>query len=244
MRAYATILDGDLDILPFFVRYRKLKMCCDEIFVIVYGERDHMHKALAIIRNEGLKAIEGPIKLPASFGARKRDTMIAEIHGNLGWGLFSDLDEFPEIDITKAIKRAERIGEPYVAGRWLDRVGEHGNLMAISQDQTLEKQFPMGSRIRQHLGLNADVFIAAPTGPLIHHPGTGNNGFDKKAWSNVRKYNVHHFKWQVNVVKRMRIRSRRFPAYRKRIRKMLTYIDRHNGVCKRHLFPIGNKLGI
>jgi hypothetical protein len=248
MRAYVTIVDGDDALLPFFIRhYRRLG--ATEFPLLVYGTVNHLARVLNTFTLIGERPSEVLGLYPSQlFSARHREATIRMLHPPGQWAFFCDLDEFAEIsDVRTLIAN----GAPYVAGRWFDRVGDGGKLLDVREHIRLERQFPCGGELRAHWGMGDLVYVLSPFAPLLHHPQVCRLG--KPAWHSgkVPVVRVHHFKWQRNVVPRLRRRLERIAAVGKsntpwaaRVKKMLAHLEAHQGIDPSLLRHAGELLGI
>lgn len=250
MRAYVTIVDGDDALLPFFIRhYRRLG--ATEFPLLVYGTANHLARAINMFSLLGERQPEVLGLHPSErFSARHREATIRCHHPPGQWAFFADLDEFAEMTADGVAEVIEQ-KLPYVAGRWFDRVADGGRLLDVSHNLRLENQFPCGAELRAHWGMGDLVYVLAPFAPLLHHPQVCRLG--KQAWYDrmVPIVRVHHFKWQRNVVPRLRRRLERITTVGKartpwaeRVKKMLAHLEAHQGIDPSLLTHAGSVLGI
>ena len=73
MRSYVTIVDGDVDILPFFARYYTQALGVDEFYLLTFGTEEHQRTAHNILF-EYANVVLGPILPAETFLAGVRDT--------------------------------------------------------------------------------------------------------------------------------------------------------------------------
>lgn len=241
-----TVLDGQSDLLPFFVRhYRRLG--ATSFPVLVYGTDSQMEAACETIVAEGGKPQPVGVFDATTFSAKRREAAIRKVHPDGEWAFFCDLDEFCELD-AQQVQHHIHSKLPYVAGRWVDRVGRHGKLCDVQQDVPLETQFPMQGQLRQTWKMGAAVYVLAPFAPMIHHPNVCAIGRQHWPQSCVP---VHHFKWQANVVDRLKARMIRIglvgklrTPWAQRVRRMLQHLEGHDGIDPKLLSHAGSILGI
>ncbi|MGE4136407.1 MAG: hypothetical protein AB7E98_11915 [Pirellulales bacterium] len=246
MRAYVTILDGDAALLPFFVRhYRRLG--ATEFPVLLYGDGENASHVRDAIEGQGGRVPFVTIQPSEAFSARHREREIGWMHTVGEWAFFADLDEFAEITPDQ-VQQAVRGTRPYIAGRWIDRVGRCGELVDVVPGVPLEAQFPMAGRLRQAWKMGDAVYVLSPRAPTLHHPTACSWG--RRHWPQAC-VRVHHFKWQTNVVRRLADRLVRIRAAGKvgspwahRVRTMLAHLDTHQGIDPNLLEEAGNVLGI
>lgn len=239
MRAYVTVLDGDAELVPYYVRHYS-RLGATDFPVTVYGGPDledpyrpypgELERVSDMVREAGGEPI--PLRAFASsvFSASNRDKYLRDVHPpSAGWSFFADLDEYAELypdRVNQLIKTAPR----YIAGRWVDRVAPGGKLAAlptpvydrlgksygpypISPD--LEEVYPYGTYTRRQLRAGDYVYVLSPRGPTLHHPNACPWG--KKYLKTVPTVTVHHFKWSTNVLERLRLRIQRIDAKRAKV---------------------------
>ena len=209
MRAYVTVVNGEDDLVPYFVRYYK-RLGATRFPVIVYGTRQDLDRVCATISTNSATPLALDFFAPDVFSAWHREQQIRKHHPDGEWAFFADLDEFPQITVNE-ISRVVAGEATYVSGRWLDRVGLDGHLPTISQQKSLEEQFPMGADLRWAWGMRNSCYVLSPQAPFSHHPHACKWGrrFFRNGCYKVR---VHHFKWQANVVPRLEYRLERIKA--------------------------------
>ena len=251
MRAYLTVLDGNADLVPYFVRhYQALGATCFP--VLVYADDPG-----ELVRVCGLVEDAGGTPLPMKqfgsdgFSAKRRDHFLRDHHPTGEWAFFCDLDEFAELT-AEEVERWKHSGCKYVAGRWLDRVSADGRLADPVPGQSLESVYPMGTRTRHQLGAGDWVYVMSRRGPDLHHPNVCQWG--KRYLKRAPVATVHHFKWSTGVIRRLERRIERIDAmpsnqprrqWRIRVQATLDYLRRHGGgVDPAQLEHVGPRLGI
>lgn len=251
MRAYLTVLDGDAELVPYFVRHYS-RLGATRFPVLIYSDdpTDMARVCGQVEEAGGLPERLGMFRSDY-FSAKRRDAFIRDHHPRGQWAFFADLDEFAELT-REQVERFVRSGCRFVAGRWLDRVAEGGKLANLVPGVPLETTFPLGTYTRRQLKAGDWVYVLSPRGPDLHHPNVCSYG--KKHFQEVPRVPVHHFKWQLNVLTRLRRRIERIDAlpatavrknWRARIVKTLGYLEQHGGgVDAAKLDQIGNRLGV
>lgn len=256
-RAYVTILDGDMDLLPYYVKHYS-RLGVSEFHILIYGHHNEMEQALSLVEltnhhlNLGVKAVPLGVMEEYTFSARNRDVLISNIHGRRSWAFFTDLDEFVQIGVPRLHRLASQ-GVPYIKGRWLDRFPLTGSLQDIptgytmdSSGQvwphliahpTLDNNFPGCCRVREKWKMGEWVYVAAPFGPYMHHPNVCEKG--RRKFDVAPVADVHHFRWQKNVINRLERRLRRIREAGKngsdweaRVATMLKRLKKDNGIPK------------
>jgi hypothetical protein len=249
MRAYVTILDGDDALLPYFVRHYQ-RLGATEFPLLVYGTNEHLGRASAWITAVAGRCEVIGLYASETFSAKHREKTIAEHHPEGEWAFFCDLDEFAAIR-PQFVWRAIESNYPFVAGNWVDRVAAGGKLADVNGRLPLERQFPLSGRLRSHWGMGDLVYVLSPKAPTLHHPQACRWG--KELWRTVviPRVDVHHFKWQTNVVRRLRRRLERIEAAGKsrtpwadRVKKMLAHLEAHQGIDPSLLTHVGDVMGV
>lgn len=266
LNCYTTILDGEMNLLPYFVTHYK-KLGATHFPVLLYGDRtgETWQVAARIIYEAGGTPTLIEDHTSAIFSARHREATIADYHTPGEWAFFCDLDEFAQMtpSMVEAIihnkKHTQFIPQAdhtvsYVYGHWVDRLAPHGALVDPPSylDKTrppLESIYPMKAYTRPHLGYNNDVYVLSPQAPSLHHPSSCRYGVSTKKHAVFCA--VHHFKWQTNVVDRLERRLRRIEAiggrgksWWNRVAKTLHWIKNHGGVPAHLLTRADEILGV
>lgn len=253
MRAYVTVLDGDSDLVPYFVRYYKwLGATLFPVLVFTSGDQEaELERIVGLVKQAG-GIPEKVGSHPSSwFTAKRRERILRNYHTIGIWAFFVDLDEYAELTPAK-VSELINTNPPYIAGHWLDRVTTDGKLTDIRPGTPLEDTYPCGTKTRRQLGYGDSAYILSPRGPHSHHPNACQWGH--RVFRSVPKVPVHHFKWQGNVLRRLRLRIQRIksmPASRPRkqwlrkVERTIEYLEHHGGgVDPTKLHLVGSKLGI
>lgn len=201
-----------------------------------------MERATAAIEDAGGRPLAMATHDERGFTARKREAYIASVHTG-EWAFFCDLDEFAQLK-PATVARALAGRRPFIYGAWLDRFAAGGRLGEIDPAQRLEAQFPLAGHVRRNLS-----YVLAPFAPVSHHPQVCRRG--RKKLRRALKIDVHHFKWQGNVVGRLKRRLERIEAngqgdsrWARRVRIQLDYLQAHGGANPHDLWHAGSVLGI
>jgi hypothetical protein len=248
MRAYVTILDGEDKLLPFFVRYY-LRLGATSFHILNYGEVEVCGRAVDTIIENGGKPVVIDSLSQKTFSARLREATIREYHPNNTWAFFTDLDEFPKIT-KEEIESQIEAGYPYIYGSWLDRVAMDGALVDPDPKRPLEDTYPGIAKIREGLGMGGFAYICSPFAPTLHHPNVCRTG-SKLIRDCMGVMQIHHFKWQGNIIERLTRRLERINrmaphqyAWKKRVIRQIDWLKKHNGVEKSFISHGGRILGI
>lgn len=234
MKCYTTVVDGDDAILPHFVRHY-LALGATSFPLLVYGTLDDMRRATEAVRGCGGHPTPLGIIRSTKFSARHREAFIGARHPDGEWAFFCDLDELADITATD-VQRYIASAPPYVGGRWVDRIAEGGKLVDVQSDVPLEQQYPRTARLRQLWRMGDAVFVMSPRAPTLHHPNVCRWG--SKHWpKGVPIVDVHHYRWQANVIERLERRLQRIKAvgkqgspWERRVSFMLNHVRKHSGI--------------
>lgn len=247
MRSYITVVDGDIDLLPFFAKYYTYKLGVEEFYLLTFGTKEQQIKAYNLLAGYATKIVLGPLVPSNRFLAGTRDKIIKSVHSDGEWAFFTDMDEFPQIDTKTVIEYAKENKEDYVSGIWRDRVSKDGCLKKVERNEKIVDQFPMWCRTRQYLGLHANAYILSRHAPTSHHPS---NCKLAKPYPPHRRYIIHHFKWTDTVIRRLRTRKQRVSSltqsrsWVKSISRTIKMVQAHNGVPRKLLRKVRNDIDI
>lgn len=252
MRAYITVLESDYLLVPYFVRHYS-RLGATEFPILAYSnegkQAEDMDTVCRLVEEAGGKPLPVVAFHQKVFSAYRRDQLIHAIHPKNQWAFFADLDEFAQLTPEKVQQYISQ-DVVYVAGRWLDRLAPGGKLVDIDPSKTLEEQYPMGCHFRQKMGAGDSVFVLSKVAPNLHHPYSckwGREYFPNR----VPVITSHHFKWQGNVLRRLKNRLRRINAkgkhgsgWWKNVKATVNHLERHKGINPAWLRTVGPVLGI
>lgn len=266
MRAYVTILDGEMSLLRYFVRHYK-RLGVTEFHILVYSPQDSdspsvtqtqpsdfIHSTVSqIIIGEGCSYKHINSLDEKTFSAHLREKIIKEYHERThgDYAFFCDLDEFADIT-PEQLQDFIKSGKPFIWGEWVDRVGKKGKLIDIDPTlPTLEEQFPCRTSkpMRKLLKMGGPAFVFGKVAPTHHHPTSCS--YCKPLLKKALKIRVHHFKWQGNVISRLTERIRRIIAkgkeksdWYKKVSRTLRHLKKYGGIRPSLVVPCKKKLGI
>jgi len=164
-----------------------------------------------------------------------RTRIIREHCGESDWILTADGDEFQKYpaEIGEVIRGCEQEGADHVLGEFVDRIAEGGALPELDPDVSVWRQFPKRGRVTERIlgGCTRKVVLTRGYLELTggHHWVVGGPGQPCSQF----KVEVHHFKWDAQVVQRMKWRM---DIYRKNnvpwweeSQRLLDYLLEHGG---------------
>lgn len=156
------------------------------------------------------------------------------------WWIISDCDEFQVWkDTPKAtIQKAEEQGCTFVAGGFLDRIGENGTFPRIEgPEDDLNKKFPLVGFFRYPLSKACpNKVVAVKSGQKVcsgQHYAVFSDGTNSWGAKDSRGYyeagvQTHHFKWDSTVLARLKETAKSGCSYSEEYEKMYKAIESNN----------------
>lgn len=130
------------------------------------------------------------------------------------WILYADLDEFQEYPhgLEYHINYCQENNIDFLEGRMIDRISSTGDLIPLDEKNDIERQFPLGGYLTSNLLKAWDKKIVLAKAKLT--VGGGHHLFLDRVSQQPHPYkrvlnsystgiNVHHFKWDSNLLTRM-----------------------------------------
>lgn len=161
------------------------------------------------------------------------------------WIVYADLDEFQfyPSGFMNQIKFCEKHRIDFLEGRLVDRISKGGKLTELDNSVSLEKQFPLRGFITNNLLKAWDKKIVFARGRLIvgggHHiflDGTTYKTlpYDPDLNAHSQGIEIHHFKWDMRVLDRMKnyvqLSDDSLKAWRNEIIRFLDHYSRNNKI--------------
>ena len=220
----------------------------DEIFVVVYlsSNKDKvLSEVKQITKDLNIDIHDTTIEEPFNW------ERVTELYNQTkllkpnDWWIVSDDDEFhfyPK-PINELIDECEEYGYKFITGAFLDRIGAGGSFPTITEDSDIFKDFPLGGSFR-HIVSNACPNKTVVTKGEIqvtngqHYAKIDDDDTYGDKWNHPLRYpvdkcfiQVHHFKWDISVISRIRDVSRikKSYTYHEEYKKMFDYIMDNNG---------------
>jgi|TARA_R110002074_G_scaffold322238_6_gene492759 hypothetical protein len=215
----------------------------DEIYVVVYLSSDKdrvLSEVKEITRDLNIDIHKQTIEEPFNW------ERVTELYNETkllkpdDWWIVADDDEFhlyPK-PISELIEDCEGNGYKFITGAFLDRIGEGGKFPLINDDSDIWKEFPLVGSFRY------PVSNACPNKTIVmkgdiqvtngqHYAMVNGKDTYGDRWMNDLRYptddcfiQVHHFKWDVSVISRLKDVSRKKESYtfHEEYKKMFDYI--------------------
>lgn len=233
MRSYVTIVDRDIEILPWFLRWQR-KLGADEFPILVYGPSEMMDQASALVREVGGTPIPLEVLDPSEFydgGKITREAVYAHHHPRGEWSFFCDIDEFPQLD-GAMIKTAINHFPLGIFGRWIDRFGPDGKIVPLPPMEpgaSLDETFPTAVSVQEYFNRPMITYVLASYCPKSHHPERTQRSFSLP----TIVVPVHHFKFVANVFQRLERRVERLPdgrvGWKEILKDLWVWLHHHEG---------------
>jgi len=230
---------GDLRLLPASLEYYK-SLGIDSILITLHVRRrdsieeNWVHRTVASFDGV-LASIWCDPTLNHVRRFQERNRAIAQYCSDSDWIVNADIDEFHEypLPLPEMVRECERSQFAYVKGTIVDRIAANGSLPELNP-KDLWQQFPLRTRITKNiLGANdqkvalSRAFVRTSPGHHCVHPE------DEEFKHSWRSVNVHHFKWDSDVVPRLRARiedlRRECRNWYSESQAFLDYLDANGG---------------
>ena len=219
----------------------------DEIYVVVYlsSNKDRVLSEVTEITKElNIDIHKTTVEEPFNWERVTELYNETKMLRPYDWWIVADDDEFhlyPK-PVENIVEECEEYGYHFVTGAFLDRIGEGGRFRNVYDDSDIWNLFPLAGSFRNH------VSNACPNKvPLVkgHVEITNGQHYVKikgedtygDRWKHRRRYppdrvfiQVHHFKWDLSVVSRLKDVSsiKKDYTYHEEYRRMFDYILDNN----------------
>ena len=215
----------------------------DDIFVVVYLSSDKdkvLSEVDEITRDLNIDIHRKTFEEPFNWERVTQLYNETKLLRPNDWWIVSDDDEFhlyPK-PIDELIQDCEEYGYEFITGAFLDRIGENGNFPSITDDSDIWKEFPLAGTFRYPISNACPNKTVVMKGNIQvtngqHYAMVDGEDTYGDRWMNDLRYpvgdcfiQVHHFKWDVSVLNRLRDVSRVKKSYtfHEEYKKMFDYI--------------------
>jgi len=122
------------------------------------------------------------------------------------WYALTELDEYHKypLPLRQILDQCERKGCTAILGNLIDKVAADGSLPPLRQDVPLEEQFPATSHITWELARSCLDKVMMCRGYRLIGGGNHNILDSARVWQ--ERYEVYHYKWHANIIKRLKER--------------------------------------
>jgi len=213
-----TVVGHNTTMLPHMIQH--YKNIVDEIHVVVYRQSDN-DGILDEIEKLGITPIK--IVTEPKFNWERVTELYNEIKRTKPneWWVVSDDDEFhiyPK-PINELILECEQNGWDFITGGFIDRIGENGEFPIVEKDSNIWEKFPLAGFFRYPLSGACPNKVCVMKGyvdvtPGQHYAKIGDTDtWRERGWNHPKRYpygsgegfiQVHHFKWDSTVLKRLK----------------------------------------
>ncbi len=219
----------------------------DDIFVVVYLSSDKdrvLSEVKEIIRDLNIDIHRKTFEEPFNW------ERVTELYNETkllkpdDWWIVSDDDEFHVYPkpISELIDECDNKSYKFITGAFLDRIGENGRFPKVTDDNDIWKEFPLVGSFRYPISNACPNKTVVVKGDIQITNGQhyvkikGEDTYGDR-WNHPLRYpidkcfiQVHHFKWDLSVLDRLREVSRikKDYTYHEEYKKMFDYILDNN----------------
>jgi len=216
----------------------------DEIYVVVYlsSEKDRVLSEVTEITKElNIDIHKTTVEEPFNWERVTQLYNQTKMLKPYDWWIVADDDEFHvyPCSITEMVDLCEEHNFRYISGAFLDRIGEGGRFPKINDDSDIWKEFPLAGSFRLPVSNACPNKIPISKGFVEitngqHYAKIGSYDTYGDRWNNIYRsphfIQVHHFKWDISVIGRLREVSRikKDYTYHEEYKRMFDYILDNN----------------
>jgi len=216
----------------------------DEIFVVVYlsSDKDRVLSEVTEITKElNIDIHKTTVEEPFNWERVTQLYNQTKMLKPYDWWIVADDDEFHvyPCSITEMVDLCEEHNFRYISGAFLDRIGEGGRFPKINDDSDIWKEFPLAGSFRLPVSNACPNKIPISKGFVEitngqHYAKIGSYDTYGDRWNNIYRsphfIQVHHFKWDISVIGRLREVSRikKDYTYHEEYKRMFDYILDNN----------------
>ena len=219
----------------------------DDIFVVVYLSSDKdkiLSEVIEIVKDLNIDIHK------TTFESAFNWERVTELYNETkllkpdDWWIVSDDDEFHVYPkpINELIEDCEENGYKFITGAFLDRIGENGKFSPINDDSDIWKEFPLAGSFRYPVSNACPNKTVVMKGDIEVTNGQHYAMIDGKdtygdRWNHPLRYpidkcfiQVHHFKWDLSVLRRIRevVRVKEDYSFHEEYKRMFDYILDNN----------------
>ena len=211
-----TVVGHNTTLLPHMLNH--YKNIVDEIYVVVY--RQHaLDGIVEEVQNLGVTPFK--IVTEPKFNWERVTELYNEVKRTKPdeWWVVSDDDEFhvyPK-DLREMIQECEENNWKFITGGFLDRIGDGGTFPQVKSSTNVWEAFPLAGFFRYPLSGACPNKVCVMKGSVDVTPGQhyavigDTDTWRERGWNHPDRYptnqgfvQVHHFKWDSTVLKRLK----------------------------------------
>jgi hypothetical protein len=213
-----TIVGHNTTMLPHMINH--YKDIVDEIHVVVYRQNSN-DGILDEVKKLGIIPVK--VVTEPKFNWERVTELYNEIKRTKPneWWVVSDDDEFhiyPK-PINELISECEINGWDFITGGFIDRIGENGEFPIVEKDSNIWEKFPLAGFFRFPMSGACPNKVCIMKGYVDvthgqHYAKIGDTDtWRERGWNHPKRYpcgngegfiQVHHFKWDSSVLKRLK----------------------------------------
>jgi hypothetical protein len=217
-----TVIGHGVELLPHFINHYQKYV--DEIQIVCYNS--DLYPTISVEVNDIVSKYNNTSIVKEVyeriFDWERVTNLYNEVkikHKN-DWWVVADIDEFhlyPNDNLQKLITECEENGWDLVRGGFIDRIGENGTFPLINNDESIWKQFPNMGFFRYLMSGACPNKICVMRGGVELSYGQhyaiigGHTTWRWQGWGHpliapIETYSVqvHHFKWDITSIQRIK----------------------------------------
>jgi hypothetical protein len=217
-----TVIGHGLELLPHFINHYQKYV--DEIHIVAY--RSELHPTIDFDIDDIIQNYNN-IQIVKSVYHRVFDwEKVTKLYNQTtskyknDWWVVADIDEFhlyPNNDLKKLVWDCEENGWDIVRGGFIDRIGKEGTFPKINETEDIWKQFPNMGFFRYPMSGACPNKICVMRGWVELTNGQhyvnidGHTTWKWQGWGHpliapidTHSVQVHHFKWDVSCIERIK----------------------------------------
>jgi hypothetical protein len=217
-----TVIGHGLELLPHFINHYQKYV--DEIHIVAY--RSELHPTIDFDIDDIIQNYNN-IQIVKSVYHRVFDwEKVTKLYNQItskyknDWWVVADIDEFhlyPNNDLKKLVWDCEENGWDIVRGGFIDRIGKEGTFPKINGTEDIWKQFPNMGFFRYPMSGACPNKICVMRGWVELTNGQhyvnidGHTTWKWQGWGHpliapieTHSVQVHHFKWDVSCIERIK----------------------------------------
>lgn len=212
-----TVTGHNTHLLPHMLNH--YKNIVDNVYIILYLT----HKDDIVLNEiEELGITPYKVIIDKKFNWKRVTELYNEVKNEKPdeWWIVADDDEFQVYPSspTELIKECEENGWEFITGGFIDRIGPNGTLPTITRDSNVWEEFPLGGFFRYPISKACPNKVCLMKGKIKVTHGQhyvqlekGRNTWGYEGLQHPKRYpvkkgfiQVHHFKWDSSVIKRLK----------------------------------------
>ena len=209
-----SVVGHNTTMLPHMLNH--YKDIVDDMFIVVYRQKDN-DKIVEEVESLGIKPFWIVTEPKFNWERVTHIYNTVKLRYPNDWWIVSDDDELQvyPYDVKDIVKECIKHKYEFITGGFLDRIGEGGNFPEVSIDSNIQELFPYAGFFRYPMSGACPNKVTLMKGSVQVSPGQHYVNFEdgKNSWGRQHPKRfpieevftqVHHFKWDSTVVKRIK----------------------------------------